>query len=353
MDDIGIAVIGYGGMGRYHCGHLIPKSGFRVRGIYDTDKSRYAVAARDGLDAHAFSSIEEIAADKTVDAVLVATPNDSHREYAEFFASAGKHVICEKPAARSSEELSSMLAAAEKNNVVLAIHQNRRWDADFLTVKRLYDIGKRGGDDGVGKVLRIESRVQGGNGIPGDWRKFKEKGGGMMLDWGVHLIDQCVVMMGKPEGVYCSYSHSAGFEVDDGFRLLLEYPDASVEITVDTDCYIRTPRWIVYGADGTAIVEDWDLNGKVVKPIFSAERKIAGIKAGNGFTKTMAYRTADSLVTQDLVRESPTENAFYNEFYAAVKSGRPMSIEAEQVMLVMKIMEAANMSAADHVAVKL
>ena len=72
----------------------------------------------------------------------------------------------------------------------------------------------------LGKLERVESYVMGANGIPGGWRKIKAHGGGMMLDWGVHLIDQAVVMFGgAPDSIYCSYSFAQGFDVDDGFKL--------------------------------------------------------------------------------------------------------------------------------------
>lgn len=336
-------------MGDFHARSIAELRNFELSGIYDTDESRYDAARRRGIaTCDVFRSKEDIASDPNTDAVIIATPNDSHCEYVKYFAAAGKHVICEKPIALSSAEFADMAESANKHGIVFAVHQNRRWDDDFLTVKNLYD----GGD--IGKILRIESRVQGGNGIPGDWRKFKEKGGGMMLDWGVHLIDQAVVMFGgAPDSVYCSYSFAQGFDVDDGFKLILEYPDTVMEIVVDTDCYIKTPRWIVYGENGTAIVEDWDVSGKVVKPIFSPERKIAGIKAGNGFTKTMAYRTADSLDIEDLNRIRPAPHAFYNEFYNAVVGVAPLSIKHDQVMTVMKIMEAAERSALSHKSVDL
>lgn len=351
MGKIRIAVVGYGGMGEYHCKSLIPRDKFDIAGVYDIDGNRRAAAAKDGL--RVFGGKEEIASASDCEAVLIATPNDSHAEYVEYFAAAGKHVICEKPVALSSVEYERMIEASAAHGVVFAVHQNRRWDADFLTVKNLFDTGRLGDPSGIGRILRIESRVQGGNGIPGDWRKFKEKGGGMMLDWGVHLIDQAVVMLGKPNSVYCSYSFAQGFDVDDGFKLTAEYDGVVVEITVYTDCYIKTPRWIVYGENGTAVIEDWDLNGKTVKPVFSPERKIAGIKAGNGFTKTMAYRTADSLVEEDLPRIYPEPDVFYNEFYAAVQHGAPLSVKPEQVMTVMKIMEAAERSARTHESVEL
>lgn len=116
--------------------------------------------------------------------MLVATPNDAHLPYVLKAAECGKNVIVEKPAALSGAEAERMYAAAEKAGIVFSPHQNRRWDDDYLSVRSIYESGE------IGKVYRIESRVMGSNGIPGAWRRIKSQGGGMMLDWGVHLIDQ-------------------------------------------------------------------------------------------------------------------------------------------------------------------
>ena len=347
MKKLRLAIIGYGGMGSYHGRTLLKTENYEVCGIYDVDESRYAAAQADGIKAFgAYGSREDIAGDKTV---LIATPNDFHLEYVEYFANAKKHVICEKPVGLSSGEYARMLEVCEKNGVKFAVHQNRRWDSDFLTVKKMYDTNS------VGKIRRIESRVQGGNGIPGDWRKFREKGGGMMLDWGVHLIDQLVYMLPVlPESVYCDYSFAQGFEVDDGFRLILKYKEGlTAEIIVDTDCFINTPRWIVYGENGTAIIKNWELDGEIIEPIYCKDYKIAGIKAGNGFTKTMAYRDKETVVKRELDRVYPPENAFYDAFYNWVENGKEFPVKPAQVMAVMKIMEAAYKSATENAVIKL
>ena len=210
------------------------------------------------------------------------------------------------------------------------------------TVKNICETGE------LGKITRIESRVQGGNGIPGDWRKFKETGGGMLLDWGVHLIDQAVVMFGSPETVFCRLSYILGFEVDDGLHLLLTYKQGiTVEIVVETNCFITLPRWTVYGVDGTAVINDWSLNGKIVKPVYSKIKHTAGINAGNGFTKTMAYRTPETITESGLgnVMKRPPERAFYTEFYDVCLNGKQPFITEKQVMTVMRIIEAAFVSA--------
>ena len=72
------------------------------------------------------------------------------------------------------------------------VHQNRRWDEDYLTIKRIYDEGR------LGRVFKIESRVHGSRGIPSDWRNQKAYGGGMVLDWGIHLLDQLLMMVKEP-----------------------------------------------------------------------------------------------------------------------------------------------------------
>ena len=111
-------------------------------------------------------------ADKQTDLVLVATPNDVHKELVIAALEAGKNVVCEKPVTLCSEDLKEMRAAAERTGKFFTVHQNRRWDEDYLTVKKILEEGK------LGEVFRIESRVHGSRGIPGDWRQEKEKGGG-------------------------------------------------------------------------------------------------------------------------------------------------------------------------------
>ena len=80
------------------------------------------------------------------------------------------------------------------------VHQNRRWDVDFLAMKQIHDSGE------LGKVLNIESRIHGSRGIPSDWRGIREHGGGMLFDWGIHLIDQLLqIFTGKIERIYCTF----------------------------------------------------------------------------------------------------------------------------------------------------
>lgn len=341
MKKINLAIVGYGGMGAYHSTAFLKNNEkFEISAIYDIDKTRYEIAKNNQLNCKFCNTKEEISNNKNIDAVLIATPNDTHLGLVKYFAKSGKHIICEKPVALTLVEYKEMVETCKNCGVVFTVHQNRRWDSDFLTIKNICESGE------IGEITRIESRVQGGNGIPGDWRKFKENGGGMMLDWGVHLIDQAVCTFGVPESIYCSFSYNQGFEVDDGFNLIMNYKNRLIyEIVVDTNCFIPLPRWMVYGKSGTAKIDDWNLNGKIIKPVYSKDLKIAGITAGNGFTKTMAYRTAESVQELPLKIVYSENNAFYNEFYSMVINGKEPYIKECEVASVMKLMELAKLSA--------
>ena len=348
-----IAVIGYGGMGGYHVQKIReyaatnPAYPIEVAGIYDTDPQRAEAAREKGLRAYA--SAEEVFADAEAGAVLIATPNDVHAQYAYAAAQAGKHIICEKPIAMSVREAEKMYAAAQKAGVVLEVHQNRRWDDDFLTVGQLIKAGT------IGQVYKIESRVVGANGIPGAWRKERAHGGGMMLDWGVHLIDQMLQLVpSETKSVYCEYSYIYGEEVDDGCELHVLFENGMrYDVVVATDCFRRLPRWQVYGTEGTATIEDWDLAGGVTRAKCKRDTQIVGVRAGNGFTKTMAQRSDASIEELPLPVVHAQPFAFYHNFAEVVAGKVSPAVRKEEVLRVFRLMEAAERSAQANEVIKI
>lgn len=348
-----IAIIGYGGMGFYHAqlmksyAESAPAYPLELAGIYDIDPARVRAAQEAGI--YAFADAEQIWADKSVEAVLIATPNDVHAPYVKAAADAGKHIVSEKPIALSERQAEEMYGYAERAGVVFEVHQNRRWDEDFLTVKNIFDHPEH-----IGDVYRVESRVMGGNGIPGDWRKRAAQGGGMMLDWGVHLIDQMLQMVKSTVvSLYCEYSYIYGEEVEDGCRLSVTFENG-VEylIVIATDCFRSLPRWQVYGTEGTATVRDWDLSGGMTCALVKHDDNIAGIRAGNGFTRTMAPRVGATVKEKPLPAVHAEPFAFYKNFAASCAGKEERRIKKEEVLRVFRLMEAAARSAKENIVVK-
>jgi len=255
-----MAIIGFGGMGSWHYENVsksIPEISFT--GIYDIRPEAQERAKSLGL--HVYESAETLYADKTIDLVLVATPNDTHAPYAIECLRSGKNVISEKPVTLSCELLDGVLAESEKAGKFFTVHQNRRWDRDFLTVKKIL------GDKILNNPYTIESRVQGSRRALHGWRGYKQNGGGMVLDWGVHLMDQMLNMIpGKVVSVSAHLHQVFAPEVDDNFTAMFRFDSGLTYIVnIAMNCFIQQPRWHVSCEDGTAVIENWELDGKIVK----------------------------------------------------------------------------------------
>ncbi|MCL2478504.1 MAG: Gfo/Idh/MocA family oxidoreductase [Treponema sp.] len=346
MRDFNLAIIGLGGMGNWHR-ELVNEGGwfggklegggiehFKVIGSFDIKNERQIFAKEHGL--HPYNSMEELLADPKVDLVLVSTPNDLHKPLVIKVLEAGKNVVSEKPVTLSSGDFQQMIDASVKAKKIFTVHQNRRWDEDFLTVKKIYD------EKLLGEIFRIESRVHGSRGIPGDWRGSPEHGGGMVLDWGVHILDQALQMIpGKVKKVYATFTHITNELVEDGFSAELTFENGLVYLAeVGTNNFINLPRWYVLGRDGTAVVEDFSVNGKMVRITDWNKNDAVPIKTAAGLTKTMAPRTKDTIKEEPLPAVKSDIRDFYRNVLAAIEGREKLKVSLESVMRNMKLMEA-------------
>jgi Predicted dehydrogenases and related proteins len=339
------AIVGYGGMGSQHHRQLDRVEGALVKGVWDILPERRRAAVEAGVMA--YSSFEAVLADSEVDVVLVATPNDMHRPLSVAALEAGKNVICEKPASVSASEFERMTEAAKKSGKLLVVHQNRRWDSDYLTIKRIVDSGM------IGDVYRVESRIHGSRGIPGDWRKREAQGGGMVLDWGVHLLDRLLLLFPRRiERVYCKLFYPTGQEVDEGFVIDLDFEGGvSALAEVGTCNYISLPIWYACGDRGSALIEDWSMKGRVARPKGSGGDDAKPVVAGAGLTKTMAGRDERTVETLPLPIVAEDEKDFYRNVMAAVRGEAAPLVRNDQVLRVLRLVEAAFRSAREGQAV--
>lgn len=335
MNSINFAVIGYGGMGSYHVHKIMSQEPEKIQvlGTYDISEQRQSISAEDGY--YCYKNYEEVLADENVEAVLIATPNDTHKVLAIKALEAGKHVVCEKPVAMNTEEFDEMLSVAQATGMIFMVHQNRRWDPDFLIVQEMFK------NEQIGEIFQIESRVQGANGIPGDWRHLKKHGGGMVLDWGVHLFDQLLSITKSPiKKITTDLSYILGDEVDDGFHSSIIFEnDLRVIVEVGTTNYSKLPRWYVKGTKGTFRIDDWDLSGEMV--VATGEENVSSpipIQAGVGLTKTMAPPSEKA--TQKLpFPEVPKNPSFYHNFFEVIRCHGEPFVKNDEVRRVMVLLD--------------
>jgi scyllo-inositol 2-dehydrogenase (NADP+) len=334
-----LVIVGYGGMGHYHKQLIDKVTGLHVHGIYDILPEVRDKAAREGILA--YDSLEQVLADPEVQIVLVATPNHVHKEISLAALEAGKHVICEKPVALSSADLQMMIDAAEKNRRLFVVHQNRRWDEDYQMVRRLVE------DKSLGSVYRIEHRVMGSHGIPGDWRKYKEFGGGMLYDWGIHLLDQILDLVKDPlRTVYCELSFIEGFDCDDGFRASLHFAGGLTALMeVQTWNFIALPQWYVNGTCGTAVIDKWGKEAYLQRTASFDKNDIAPIVTAAGLTKTMAPLPEKSIIREEIPLVKMDGCEYYRNVMDAIDGRCLPIVRNDQVLRVLRLVEACFESA--------
>ena len=329
-----VGIVGLGGMGYWHFDQIDELECVEVSGIYDVDEQIMSDAREAGV--HTFDSVDEMVESSDVDIVLIATPNHFHKDIAVKAMDNGKNVISEKPVTLNSEMLQQMIDASERNGVIFTVHQNRRWDEDFLTIKKIYD------NHLLGDVYCVESRVHGSRGIPGDWRGTKEAGGGMVFDWGVHIIDQILLLIPeKVTKIYAEKTNITNKEVDDGFKILATFESGKkAHLEVGTHNFIELPRWYMLGVDGTAVIDNWNLDGKIMHITDRTQNDAKPIVTAAGLTKTMAPRTKATVVESALPIVKSDVGDFYRNVTKTIAGKENQLITHAQLMRVMKFIEA-------------
>ena len=275
---------------------------------------------------------------------MVATPNDVHEDLVVNGLLAGHNVICEKPVALSVDSFDRMVEAQNKSGKLLTVHQNRRWDVDFLGVKSVIDSGE------IGEVIRIESRIHGSRGIPSDWRCIKKYGGGMILDWGVHLIDQMMQLIpDKITTVNCVTTNITNEEVDDGFRLEIGFESGkTAHVEVGTYNFLAMPRFYMQCKDGSLYLTDWQKKAQIAKLTRWIEKDVTPVQNAAGITKTMAPRDHLTLDEYEIDRQTSDVHNFYRNFCAAIDGKEEQFIKNCEVRRVLLVMESCFKSDEAH-----
>lgn len=327
-------VIGYGFAGRdFHC-YLIglASPGLVLHGIFVQNAERRARAASDRPDVRLYDAYDDVLADPDVDLVVLATPSSTHAGLAVRAMNAGKHVVSDKVMCLSLDDCDRMIAAAERNDVLLTVFQNRRRDGDFLTLQKLIS------DGDLGEVRWIEMAWQ-GFGAWGGWRGKADMGGGRFWDLGAHLVDQMCLLFPQPiEHVYCRMHH--------------DYPDSDI----DSEALI-----VVSFAGGCTGICDLSGMTAISKPRFLAHGSLATFaKYGlDPQEKAMIAGDIDSaredpanygvLKGKDEERTVPTLPGRWRDYYenvADVLAGRAAPlVDLPSVRRQMSVLDAAHRSA--------
>jgi predicted dehydrogenase len=336
-----VGLLGFGLAGRaFHAPLIAACPGLALAAVVTRDPARRAALAAAYPDAAALDTPEQLwdrAA--SLDLVVVATPNQSHAPLARAALRAGLPVVVDKPFATSAAEARAVVDEARAAGRPVTVFQNRRWDGDFLTVRRLL------GDGALGEVRRFESRFERWSPVPRQgWRERGDpaEAGGLLFDLGAHLIDQALQLFGPVRTVYAELDHRrAGVVVDDDAFVALNHASGvRSQLWMSKVAAQAGPRFRVLG-ERTAFVKH-GLDGQ--EPAMSA----GGVPGSPGWGEEPPERWG--LVGQDgAARPVATEPGRYLAFYqavaAAVRDGAPVPVDPDDAIAGLEIIEAARASA--------
>ena len=286
-------------------------------------------------------SFEELLTDD-IDLVVLSTPNGCHVQQARQCILAGKAVITEKPTAATSQEVLELCALAKERGVLYSVYQNRRWDSDFLTVKRLIE------DGSFGEVVDYEAHydrfARGRNRRV--WRWTLDKGHDVVYDLGVHILDQAYCLFGMPKEVYADFrsQRQDSFGVDN-FQIILYYDRLRAILSASELVTQQGPHFMVNGTKATFIKYGEDTQER---QLLSGLRPVNTPNWGEDAPENYGKLYVDNGTGIDevVIPTAPsTYSRYYDNIYAVLTQGAELAVKPEQAADVLRIIEAAQESA--------
>ncbi len=343
------AVIGYGFIGRRHVQTLKSFEESDCVAVCDTDPKRLAEARALYPEMPVYETAEDLFAHEKLDGVIISANNRAHKELVVLAAKAGVNIICEKPAALTVREFDEMMEAVEEAGVSFTVHQQRRFDKDFQTVKTVFDQGL------VGDMYLVRSQLFGYNGNMHDWHRFKAEGGGMLYDWGVHLIDQILYMVpGRIESVYADIRNVINAEVDDYFDISLRFA-CGLDAHIELGTYLLNSQpgwferhWYAAGTTGCAVVNKFEPEGSIIRTTHLLENVAEDqdkSAASYGPTRSFGVPEPGLIVEEPLPEALHEQRDWFVNYFRALAGEEEFLVKPEEVRRVLSVMEACRRSA--------
>ena len=339
MEKMKLGIVGFGFMGHCDADMMATFDEIDLVAVADTNPEQLKDAP-EGVET--YGRIDEMLEKADINVVMVSTPNPSHPEMVKKAAAAKKHVICEKPAAMSVAEFDEMVAACKENGVLFTVHQQRRWDTDYRIMKEVYD------QNLVGDMYVIKSQLYGFNGNMHDWHVYPEMGGGMLYDWGVHLIDQMLDMVKSDiVSLYADVQNVINENVDDYFNIILKFANG-VTAEIELGTYYLTPKrgWFIGGNKGSAMIDGFAGEGKIVRTAHLLENvpgKITMTAAGP--TRSFGPAAPGLLQEEALPEVNVSHRMYFEHFLKAFNGEEEVIVKPEQVRRVLCVMDTVRESA--------
>ncbi|MEO6103509.1 MAG: oxidoreductase [Pseudoxanthomonas sp.] len=328
---LNVALVGYGFVGKvFHAPLIASTEGLRLHTVVSRDPDKVHA---DHAQACVVSRPEIAFADPAIDMVVIAAPNAVHASLAHAALDHGKHVVVDKPFTVTLAEAREVIAHGERAQRIVSVFQNRRWDADFLSLRELIDNGA------LGEVAEFHSHFDRHRPSVADrWRERDQPGSGLWYDLGPHLVDQALQLFGLPDAVSADIAMQRdGACVDDYFHVVLRYPRRRVILHAGSLVPAHGLRFAVHGSHGSYIKHGMDPQEAALR-----EGAMPG-QAGWGIDPRPGVLHVDGEDTT-IAGTPGNYRTYYTMLRAAILANTPPPVTTREAMQVMGLLEEARES---------
>jgi scyllo-inositol 2-dehydrogenase (NADP+) len=327
------ALVGFGLSGRYlQAPFFLANPNFRLKTIVTNNQNPTAIYP----SVEKATSLEAVLADKDIDLVSICSPSSTHFEYAKQCLLAGKHILVEKPFVSTVAEAQEVLKLAKKLKKHVFIFQNRRFDSDFLTVKKVIENGF------LGEILSYEAHYNRYKPVLNSkkWKEVVSPANGILYDLGAHIIDQSITLFGYPLSIFGeTFTQRAGSDIDDAFDVRLDY--GKLKVTLKSSLMVRedTPRYVIQGTKGSFVKYGIDVQEDHLK---------AGIMPNNpdfGFETPQYFGILNTEINGLHIRGQVTTergswHLLFQNIYDVIEKGAIPAINNEDIVEQLRIIQA-------------
>ena len=338
---LNVALIGFGLSGRYlQAPFFEANTNFNLKTIVSNSQN-----PKDFFPfVQVAKSLDEVLADSAIDLISICSPNSTHFEYAKRSLLANKHVLVEKPFTATTEEAEELILLAKRQEKILSIFQNRRFDSDFLTVKKIVE------GNFMGEIHSFEIHFNRFKPVlnPKKWKEIVGAGSGIIYDLGSHIIDQVITLFGVPKAVWGqTFTQRENSEIDDAFDIRLDY--GKLKVTLKSSLLVRedTPRYIIHGTKGSFIKHGIDVQEDHLKMGMKPTDDDFGIEAVKNYG--ILHTEINGLIFKGTVEtEKGNWGLLFQNLHDAIVDGKELLIKPEEILEQIRIIEKVKHQSLNH-----
>jgi predicted dehydrogenase len=330
---IATALLSYGMSGEiFHAPFLAIHPGFHLKKVMERSKKKINQRYP---NVHSVNTLGEVFGDPSIELVIVNTPNETHYSYVKEALNAGKHVVVEKPFTVASAEAEELIALAEARNKILTVFQSRRFDGDFKTIQQVVK------DGWLGKIVTFEAHYDRFRNFieTNTWKEEAKPGTGILYNLGSHMLDQVLLLFGKPDEADARIGvQRPGGVVDDFYDIRLRYNDMLVIVKSSYLVREQGPRYQLHGMQGSFVKYGIDPQEEDLK----AEKLPNGLNWGKEDEQWWGKinSTIDGVHVEKKVETARGNyGEFYDNLYDGIRHQKPLVVKPEESKEVIRLIE--------------